>query len=142
MTIDTTRSARPTQSCRALSVRRPWANLIVAGYKTVENRTWSTSYRGDLLIHAGKNWDHDGPISALAQGIVGFASPGRCPGGYLGVVRLVDVHPAAGCCAPWGHQGPGVFHWVLTDAVELAAPVPGPGRLGLYRPPAGIMVVR
>lgn len=47
-------------------------------------------------------------------------------------MRLIDVHPAAGCCAPWGEQDPGVFHWVLTDAEPFDEPVPGPGRIGLY----------
>ncbi len=39
---------------RALSIRRPWANLILAGHKTVENRSWTTEHRGLLLIHAGR----------------------------------------------------------------------------------------
>ena len=38
---------------KALSVRQPWAELIVAGLKDVENRTWRTDYRGPVLIHAG-----------------------------------------------------------------------------------------
>jgi hypothetical protein len=39
---------------RTLSIRQPWAGLIVAGIKDIENRSWSTSYRGPILIHAGK----------------------------------------------------------------------------------------
>ena len=35
-----------------LSVKQPYATLICAGIKTVENRTWKTDYRGKLLIHA------------------------------------------------------------------------------------------
>lgn len=35
-----------------LSVKQPWASLIVCGAKDVENRTWTTPYRGRLLIHA------------------------------------------------------------------------------------------
>jgi hypothetical protein len=37
---------------RALTIRQPWAWLIVHGHKDLENRTWCTSYRGPLLIHA------------------------------------------------------------------------------------------
>ena len=37
---------------KIISVRQPWAWLIVAGHKDIENRTWRTSYRGRLLIHA------------------------------------------------------------------------------------------
>lgn len=39
---------------KALTVSQPWANLIASGLKFVENRTWPTSYRGPLAIHAGK----------------------------------------------------------------------------------------
>lgn len=39
---------------KALSIRQPWAWLIVNGYKNIENRDWDTKYRGFLLIHAGK----------------------------------------------------------------------------------------
>jgi hypothetical protein len=39
---------------KALTISQPWANLIASGLKFVENRTWATSYRGPLAIHAGK----------------------------------------------------------------------------------------
>ena len=35
---------------KALSVKQPWASLIASGEKTIETRTWPTSYRGELLI--------------------------------------------------------------------------------------------
>lgn len=38
----------------ALSIRQPWAWLIVAGHKDIENRSWQSQYRGPVLIHAGK----------------------------------------------------------------------------------------
>jgi hypothetical protein len=39
---------------KALSIQQPWAHLIVAGLKPIENRTWTTAYRGPLLIHASQ----------------------------------------------------------------------------------------
>ncbi|BEP34282.1 hypothetical protein GmRootV59_12560 [Variovorax sp. V59] len=39
---------------KALSIRQPWAWLIVNGHKDVENRTWSTRFRGEFLVHASK----------------------------------------------------------------------------------------
>lgn len=39
---------------KAISIRQPWAWLIVNGYKDIENRTWDTKYRGMVLIHAAK----------------------------------------------------------------------------------------
>jgi hypothetical protein len=39
---------------KALTVFQPYASLIAFGSKWVENRSWPTSYRGPLAIHAGK----------------------------------------------------------------------------------------
>jgi hypothetical protein len=44
---------------RALSIRQPWAWLIVNGHKDIENRVWSTRYQGPLLIHASKGMTND-----------------------------------------------------------------------------------
>ncbi|MCI5776823.1 MAG: ASCH domain-containing protein [Bacteroidales bacterium] len=37
---------------KTLSFRQPWASLICAGIKDVENRTWNTKFRGRFLIHS------------------------------------------------------------------------------------------
>ena len=37
---------------KALSVRQPYAWLLVNGFKTCENRSWNTQHRGTLVIHA------------------------------------------------------------------------------------------
>lgn len=37
---------------KALSIKQPWASLIAQGIKDIENRTWKTSYRGRIYIHA------------------------------------------------------------------------------------------
>jgi len=37
---------------KALTVRQPWAHHIAQGLKTIEVRSWRTSYRGPLLITA------------------------------------------------------------------------------------------
>ncbi len=34
------------RSSRALSLKQPWAWLVVKGYKDIENRSWSTNHRG------------------------------------------------------------------------------------------------
>ena len=38
---------------KCLTVRQPFAALIVAGLKTIECRGWQPRFRGPLLIHAG-----------------------------------------------------------------------------------------
>lgn len=42
---------------KVITIRQPWATLIVKGYKEYEFRTWKTKYRGDILIHAGTGID-------------------------------------------------------------------------------------
>jgi len=39
---------------KALSIRQPWAWLIIHGGKDIENRTWLTKYRGRILVHASQ----------------------------------------------------------------------------------------
>lgn len=40
---------------KVLTIKEPWATLIIDGYKKYEFRSWKTNYRGKLLIHAGKS---------------------------------------------------------------------------------------
>ena len=42
---------------KALSLRQPWAQLILDGKKIYETRTWNTKFRGEFLIHAAKTID-------------------------------------------------------------------------------------
>ena len=45
---------------KALSIQQPWAFLIVNGLKDIENRDWSTTFRGLIYVHAGKTLDTEG----------------------------------------------------------------------------------
>lgn len=40
---------------KTLSLWQPWATLIAIGAKQYETRSWGTSYRGPLVIHAAKS---------------------------------------------------------------------------------------
>ena len=44
---------------KCLTVKQPWASLIIEGFKCYEFRSWKTNYRGMILIHAGKNLEKD-----------------------------------------------------------------------------------
>lgn len=44
---------------KALTIKEPWASLIVNGYKEYEFRSWKTNYRGKILIHTGMSMDKD-----------------------------------------------------------------------------------
>ena len=42
---------------KVITIKQPFASLIIAGLKEYEFRTWKTNYRGPILIHAGKGID-------------------------------------------------------------------------------------
>ena len=44
---------------KVLTIREPWASLIVNGYKKYEFRSWKTNYRGKILIHTSSLMDKD-----------------------------------------------------------------------------------
>lgn len=113
---------------RALSIRNPWAALIMSGNKLVENRTWTTKWRGTFAVHAGLTIDKFG-LAAAAE----FEIVPPFTGGYLGLVDLVDVHHGSDdCCGIWAETG--ACHWQLENPRLFTTPIPGPGRLALYVP--------
>ena len=44
---------------KVLTIKQPWASLIIENYKKYEFRGWKTNYRGKILIHAGMNIEKD-----------------------------------------------------------------------------------
>jgi hypothetical protein len=106
---------------RALAVRQPFAGLIANGTKRTEYRTWSTPYRGAILIIAsrGRNRERTEEARQLGQ----LTDTDNAKGATLCVVDLVDVvwDDAEDCYA-----------WKL--ARPRAVPVrPVKGKLNLYR---------
>src|SRR5437016_12260484 len=66
----------------ALSIKQPWAALVVAGLKTIEIRRWPTARRGRILIHAAavpderpEAWRHvpndSQQLAELRGGVIG-----------------------------------------------------------------------
>ena len=125
------------------------------------------SYRGPVAIHAAvqpdvrlrgcievsngrARWvgpDHSDKVPAepwdalrrsvetarLPLALRGFAVRGA----VLAVADLVDIHPAANCCLPWGENPPGspfTVHVVVEGVRPLAIPLPARGQVGLWVP--------
>lgn len=44
---------------KVLTIKEPWATLIISGYKMYEFRSWKTNYRGKILIHAGMSLEEE-----------------------------------------------------------------------------------
>lgn len=132
---------------RALTVKQPWASLIAARIKPVENRTWpiprTWQQRGQLLIHAGAAFDRMSLLHPEVRSELEAQSWPEWPlpaGMVVAVAGKVDCHrAAAGCCTSHRYGEPEGWHWVLADVRELPRPVPAKGRLGLWRPDADLL---
>ncbi len=77
---------------KALSIRQPWSWLIVNGFKPVENRTWSTAYRGELAIHAGRTFDQAGleSVQDFFPALRDLLPKQYDLGGIVGVAELTE----------------------------------------------------
>ena len=133
---------------KALTIVQPFAHLIAAGAKRVENRSWPTSHRGPLAIHAGKARTYNGEsVADLARD--DDIDPAKLAfGAVVAVVDLVDcVELISGGIDrdrtpawamqkyPWldGHvhrEGP--VCWVLANLRRLADPIQVKGAQGLW----------
>ena len=110
---------------KALSIMQPWAHLVVAGVKRIENRTWTTDYRGLVLIHASSTYAREARRDLRRMNV---SVPDILPRGCLiGFAELVDV-----VCESSDPFFTGPFGFVLRNAQALRRPVPMAGRLRLF----------
>lgn len=89
----------------ALSLRQPWAHIVLYYGKRIENRKWCTEYRGPIILHASKTMtmdDYDSAIDALEDvdslhagvRIDTERDMGRIKrGGFVGTANIVGVIP-------------------------------------------------
>jgi len=78
---------------KAISIKQPWASLIVEGIKDIENRNWFTHYRGRFYIHTGKGFDTQGAVlvSRLHPQYKCLVEESRqIRGGIIGHVNLIN----------------------------------------------------
>ena len=115
---------------KVLSLKQPFAELILLGRKKIELRKWNTNFRGEFLIHASKIPD----LEAMEK--FGFKD---LPCGFIvGKIKLVDVkkykteyehkkdknlHLASSI---WGNYG-----FILKNP-ERIKPIPCKGSLGFW----------
>ncbi len=115
---------------KAISIRQPWAWLIVRGHKPVENRQWSTRFRGPVLIHAAKGMTYDEYEDAhshaahLGIEIPEFDELER--GGIVGQATITDCVEDSE--SPWFF---GRYGFILADAKPLPF-LPVRGQLGFF----------
>ena len=102
---------------KALSIHPVYAMCIVTGQKTIECRSWTTNYRGDILICSTAKKEK-----------------GTIPGHALGVVTLQDIVPfqrkhLKG--AMMNNFSPEDYAWILTNP-RVIKPFPVKGKLSLW----------
>jgi len=123
---------------KALSIKQPWATLIASGIKDVENRTWSTNYRGRVLIHAsGKKLPEDFEFFIYEWDAICFNNmllgnlplyPDMKNGYIIGYADLVDCKE--GIDSIWAEKN--CVHWKFTNAHLFDTPIPAKGKLNLW----------
>lgn len=116
---------------KTLAVRQPFATFIAEGVKTIEVRTWRTSYRGPLLIVASGR-----PLQINDDGGQLVTLPTQI---QVCTVDLIDCRPLlrtdlhAACLTDYDT---GFWGWHLANPRHVR-PVPHKGKLSLYRTPEG-----
>ena len=133
---------------RALTIKQPWASLIMRCHKDIENRDWPTKVRGVIAVHTSAKLEKSEIEDAcgLMRGFIPkfseriftaevAARPDLYPTGcIIGTVELV------GCAqkseSPWFV---GEYGFVLQNPVVFAGPIPCKGKLGFWEVPAELM---
>jgi hypothetical protein len=125
---------------RVLSIRQPWCWAMCSESippefrKNLENRNWSTKYRGPILLHAALKQQRQKEITAFLEMATGLEVPKDPPlGGIVGKAKIVDVISKSK--SPWFS---GDFAFVLEDMQETPF-IPCKGQLGIYYPDAALI---
>jgi hypothetical protein len=113
----------------ALSVKQPWATLLVRGAKTIEVRRWPTARQGRVLIHASSVPDERPAVWALVPeelleearqgngGIVGAAELTGCVAYRTGEAFAADRERHLN--DPSWFEGPVLYGFTFTAATVL-----------------------
>lgn len=111
---------------KVLSIRQPWAWLIIHGGKDIENRSWTTKFRGRFYVHASKKIGYDAiAYCTNMYRHIKLPTDYEC-GGIIGSVELIDCVDQYQ--SPW-FEGPKGF--VLKDPKPLKFR-PLSGKLGFF----------
>ncbi|MDP1729005.1 MAG: ASCH domain-containing protein [archaeon] len=118
---------------KTLSLKQPWAELVVNGKKKIELRKWNTNFRGEFLVHASLSPDND------AMKRFGFEDNSLALGAIVGKSKLLDVkeyknkedfQKDAGlhlATNEWGTKG-----FLLESSLKFDKPIPAKGKLNFW----------
>jgi hypothetical protein len=123
---------------RAISLWQPWASLIAIGVKHFETRSWPTSYRGPLAIHASRTKEclalvDNHPAFAAAFRKAGVNTAHLPLGAFVCTCTLVNcLHVERVPPDPFGDYTAGRYAWYLDDIQILPRPIPAKGSQGFW----------
>jgi hypothetical protein len=138
---------------KALTLTQPWASLMATmapdgkPWKTIETRSWSTNYRGEMVIHASRTCLSDDQWTELMRGSLKWDPSLRLPAGeglcvvrLVGVVKTTEMHKAEFILGhkpnareiPFGNYQPNRFAWLTEYVRPILEPQLISGRLGLW----------
>lgn len=120
---------------KCISIKQPWAWLIAAGHKDIENRGWVTAFRGECFIHASACMTHKEFIEcwktvANISPILAACMPSRINllrGGIIGKCEIYDVVRQSE--SPW-FSGP--VGWRVRNAMHFSQLHPMKGQLQFF----------
>lgn len=123
---------------KVLSIKEPWASLIMNNIKKIETRSWKTNYRGELFIHASLSTKND--LNSEVQDLIKNM---KLNNGYIICkCKLVDCvymteefidniknnnHTEYIC----GDYQIGRYAWILDD-IEVIELIEAKGKLGIW----------
>jgi len=127
------------QDWPAISVRQPWAELLIGGRKSIEIRSWAPEYRGRLWLHAGLKSNLD------VERRFGLHDLYR--GGFIGSIQLLAIVPVTqDRWIQWldkhldsGEYRGGLVAWMVGSPRRFRTPVSGKGQLNLFCPSGEIV---
>ena len=115
---------------KALSLKQPFAELVVSGKKTIELRNWNTKFRGKFLIHASKIPD--------SKSMKKFGFEKLPVGVIVGEAKLVEVKKYENDLEHQKDKGKhlanslwGKYGFVLKN-VKRIKPIPAKGKLNFW----------
>lgn len=126
---------------KVLSLKEPWATLIKNGTKHKETRSWKTSYRGELYIHASLAKLSKSSLNSELRSLL---DTDDLHYGYIIckcnlvdcvymteelVKKMKNDDPTEYLC---GIYEEGRYMWILEDIEPLKKPIPAKGHLGIW----------
>ncbi|MEW4370036.1 2-oxoglutarate dehydrogenase E1 [Paenibacillus kandeliae] len=137
---------------KAITIRQPWATLVSLGEKQYETRSWKTTWRGQLAIHAGKTVDKDAFQNVYVREALerhGYLTMADLPtSSVIAIAKVMNCWQAiealpSGCILEngqhitdpewtFGDFTIGRYAWDMEVIEQLKTPIPAKGKLSLW----------